>query len=59
MMVNGSTYYMNRQANIISAYGWEKHSLFTDPLIISSSDYHLMAGSPAISTSIANPGNYQ
>ena len=44
---NSSTYYMTSQASLISNYGWETNGVFADPLLTSTTDYHVQDGSPA------------
>ena len=49
----GGTYYKTSDAATIqSTLGWEAHSIFSDPKVISSSDLHLQSNSPAINTGI-------
>ena len=49
----GTSYYMNTIASVRSTYGWETHCPTpADPKFVSSSDYHLQIGSPAIATGL-------
>jgi hypothetical protein len=49
----GTNYYMNQIASVRSTLGWEKHGQFINPLLKSTTDYHPLAGSPAIGAGIA------
>jgi hypothetical protein len=49
IQVGTTTYNMTQLATIRSTYNWETHGKFADPTLTSSVDYHLLAGSPAIS----------
>ena len=54
IVYSGAGYQMNDIATIRSKFGWEMHSPTpADPLFVSSTDYHLKAGSPAIGAGIA------
>jgi len=49
-------YYMNTFPSLRTALGWEKHSPAPgDPLFLSSTDYHVQAGSPSIGAGLAIP----
>jgi hypothetical protein len=48
MLINGSSYYMNGQASIKNSLIWEVHGIFVEPVFISTTNYHLQQGSPAI-----------
>jgi hypothetical protein len=51
--VNGFSYFMNGISNIRSSLGWEKNSpIPADPKFVSSSDFRLQSGSPAIGKGI-------
>mgnify|MGYP001558749206 CR=1 FL=1 len=50
--VNSADYHMNDLSLLQAATGWETHGQFIDPTFVSSVDYHLQAGSPAIAAGI-------
>lgn len=51
--VDGSAYHSDDQAAYIAASGFDTNGKWADPLLVSTSDFHLQAGSPAI-----NAGTY-
>lgn len=52
---NSTNYYMNDIGIIRSDLGWEAHGQMIDPKFVSTSDYHLQVGSPAIGKGINVP----
>lgn len=55
--VNGTSYYRNNSSwnEYRKVTGWETHGQAIDPKFVSSTDYHLQKGSPAIGAGIAIP----